>query len=122
MDVDPNWDGLQARAPENDLVYVNEFFPGYRGGVAANGVHRYAPDLAAGDLAGGSEVFDNLVSGGVPALRVKTAGRSGVAVIPMISPYVYLDGRLRLKATGRSAHDRLTIAISTNNGRSFTPI
>ena len=37
MEVDPNWDGLKARAPENDLVYLKEFFPGYRGGVAANG-------------------------------------------------------------------------------------
>ena len=122
MDVDPNWDGLKARAPENDLVYVKEFFPGYRGGVAANGIHRYAPNLAAGDLASGAEVFDNLASGGSPALRVKAAGRPGVAVIPMISPYVYLGGRLRLKAVGRSAGDRLTVSISTNNGRTFAPI
>jgi len=122
MDVDPNWDGLKARAPENDLVYVNEFFPGYRGGVAANGTHRYAPNLGAGDLALGAEVYENLASGGSPALRVKAAGRPGVAVIPMVSPYVYLGGRLRLKAAGRSAGDKLTVAISTNNGRSFTPI
>ncbi|HKI17965.1 MAG TPA: hypothetical protein VKA15_08790, partial [Isosphaeraceae bacterium] len=122
MDVDPRWNGLKARAPENDLVYVNEFFPGYRGGVAANGTHRYAPNLGAGDLALGAEVYENLASGGSPALRVKAAGRPGVAVIPMVSPYVYLGGRLRLKAAGRSAGDKLTVAISTNNGRSFTPI
>jgi len=122
MDVDPRWNGLKARAPENDLVYVNEFFPGYRGGVAANGTHRYAPNLGAGDLAPGAEVFDNLASGGSPALRVKAGGRVGVAVVPMLSPYVYLGGRLRLKAVGRSADDRLTVSISTNNGRSFTKI
>jgi len=122
MDVDPSWDGLKARAPENDLVYVNEFFPGYRGGLAANGTHRYSPNLRAGDLAPGAEVYENLASGGSPALRVKAPGRPGVAVIPMMSPYVYLGGRLRLKAAGRSAGDRLTVSISTNNGRSFTKI
>ncbi|MFI5457091.1 MAG: hypothetical protein ACHRXM_16725 [Isosphaerales bacterium] len=122
MDVDPSWDGLKARAPENDLVYVNEFFPGYRGGVAANGTHRYSPNLRARDLASGTEVYENLTSGGSPALRVKAAGRPGVAVIPMVSPYVYLGGRLRLKAAGRSAGDKLTVSISTNNGRSFTKI
>jgi hypothetical protein len=122
MDIDPNWDGLKARAPENDLVYVNDFLPGYRGGVAANGVHRYAPDLAAGDLARGCESFENLVSEGRPALHVKAAGRPGVAVIPMISPYVYLRGRLRLKAVGQSSGDRLSLAVSTNNVRSFAPI
>ncbi len=122
MDVDPTWDGLKAKAPQNDLVYLKDFFPGYRGGVAANGVHRYAPNLAAGDLALGAEVFDNLASGGSPALRVKTAGRPGVLVIPMISPYVYLGGRLRIKAAGRSASDHLTVSISSNNARSFVTI
>jgi hypothetical protein len=122
MDVDPAWDGLKARAPENDLVYVEEFMPGYRGGVAANGVHRYAPNLAAGDLALGAEIFDNLATGGSAGLHVKTAGRSGVAVIPMISPYVYLGGRLRIKAAGRSATDQLTLSISTNNAGSFVKI
>jgi len=122
MDVDPTWDGLKAKAPENDLVYLKDFFPGYRGGVAANGVHRYAPNLAAGDLALGAEVFDNLASGGSPALHVKAAGRPGVAVIPMISPYVYLGGRLRIKAAGRSAKDHLIVSISSNNARSFATI
>jgi hypothetical protein len=122
MDVDPNWDGLKARAPENDLVYLKEFFPGYRGGLAANGIHRYAPNLASGDFASGAEVFDNLAAGGSPVLRVKNPGRPGVAVVPMISPYVYLGGKLRLTANGRSAGDRLTVSISTNNGRTFAPI
>jgi hypothetical protein len=122
IDVDPTWDGLKAKAPETDLVYLKDFMPGYRGGVAATGVHRYAPNLAAGDLALGAEVFDNLVSGGSTALRVKTAGRPGVAVIPMISPYVYLAGRVRLKAAGRSATDQLKVSISTNNARSFVEI
>ncbi len=102
MDVDPNWDGLKARAPENDLVYVKEYLPGYRGGLAANGIHRYAPNLAKGDLERGAEVFDNLTSrSGRRRLRVKTAGRPGVVVIPMISPYVYLGGRLKVVASGR---------------------
>ena len=40
METDPDWDGLKARAPENDLVYLNEFLPGYRGGVVGQ---RHAP-------------------------------------------------------------------------------
>ena len=91
----PGWDGLKARAPENDLAYVKEFLPGYHGGVVGNGVHRYAPDLAAGGLAGGAEVYENLAEGGSPALRPKDGGKPGVAVIPMTSPYVYLGGKLR---------------------------
>ncbi len=124
METDPGWDGLKARAPEHDLVYVNEFFPGYRGGVVANGTHRYAPDLKTGDLAIGSELYDNLAAGTArsPALHVKQSGKPGVAVIPMASPYVYLAGRLKLKAVGRSNEDHLTVSISTNNGRSFTEL
>ncbi len=121
MEVDPSWEVLKARAPENDLVYLKEFFPGYRGGVVANGVHRYAPDVAAGDLARGAEVFENLTVGG-PELRVKDRGRPGVAVVPLVSPYVYLRGKLRLNATGHSAADRVSVSLSTNNGRSFAPI
>jgi hypothetical protein len=124
MEIDPSWDGLRARAPENDLVYVKEFLPGYHGGVAANGTHSYAPNLKAGDLTQGSEVYANLASNGThsPALHVKKAGKPGIAVIPMISPYVYLGGRLKLKAAGRSNEDRLTVSLSTNNGRSFTEL
>jgi hypothetical protein len=120
-DLDPNWDGLKARALENDLVYLKDFFPGYRGGLAANGVHRYAPNLAAGDLALGADAFDNLANGRT-GLRVKQQGRPGVAVVPMLSPYVYLGGKLRIKSDGRSASDRVTVSISTNNGRTFAPI
>lgn len=119
-DVDPNWDALKAKAPENDLVYLEQFFPGFRDGVVANGTHRYAPNLAAGDLAPGAEVFANLTSGGAPAVRVKTAGQPGVVVVAMVSPYVYLAGRLRLKAIGKASGERLTISISTNNGRTFS--
>jgi hypothetical protein len=121
-DAVSDWGGLKARAPEGDLAYVERFVPGYRGGVVANGTHRYAPDLGAGDLARGAEVFENLTSGGSPALRVREAGRPGVAIIPMASPYVYLGGRLRLKIAGRSADDRVAVSISTNNGRSFAPL
>jgi hypothetical protein len=122
MDADPSWDGLKARAPENDLVYVDEFFPGYRGAVVANGVHRYAPNLAAGDLALGSEVFGNLAVGKTTGLRAKDKRRPGVAVIPMISPYVYLAGKVRLKAAGAASGDRIRVSISTNNGRSFAAL
>jgi hypothetical protein len=122
MDVDPKWDGLNAKAPENDLVYVKEYLPGYRGGLVANGVHRYAPNLAKGDLARGAEVYENLTSGGASAIRVQRAGRPGVVVIPLISPYVYLGGKLKLAASSRSGADLLKVSISTNNGRTFVPV
>jgi hypothetical protein len=118
----PGWAGLKARAPEKDLAYLQEFLPGYRGGLVGNGVHRYAPDLACGGLAGGAEVYDNLAAGGSPALRPRTVGQPGVAVIPMTSPYVYLGGKLRLKAVRRSADDRVAVSVSTDNGRSFAPV
>jgi len=57
-----------------------------------------------------------------PALHVRQSGKPGIAVVPIVSPYVYLGGRLKLKAVGRSNEDRLTVSISTNNGRSFTEL
>src|SRR5208337_3520348 len=51
-----------------------------------------------------------------PALHVKQSGKPGIAVVPMVSPYVSLGGRLKLKAVGRSNEDRLTVSISTNKG------
>jgi hypothetical protein len=65
------WDGLRARAGEGDLVFLKTFFPGYRGGLVGNGVHRYAPDAAT-----------------LPE------------VVEMSSPFVYLGGRVRLSGTG----------------------
>jgi len=118
----PDWEALKARAPLNDLVYVNDFFPGYRGGIVANGIHRYAPDLDSNALAAGAEVYDNLATGGSPALHLKTGGKPGIAVVAMTSPYVYLCGRLKLKALRGSDADRLIVSISTNNGRSFEPV
>jgi hypothetical protein len=121
----PKWEMLKRRAPERDLVYLDQFFPGYRGGVVANGTHRYAPDLASDGLAGGAEVYDNLAAGRdgpAPALRVKEAGRSGIAVIPMITPYVDLAGRVRIKSVRPTEADRVTLALSTDNGRRFQPL
>jgi hypothetical protein len=121
-DRPPGWEGLKARAPERDLAYLKEFLPGYRGGVVGNGVHRYAPDLASGEVAGGAEVHDNLAAGGSPALRPKDVDKPGMVVIPMTSPYVYLGGKLRVKAVRRSADDRVAVSVSTDNGRSFAPV
>jgi hypothetical protein len=123
MQTMPQWDMLRRRAPERDLVYLSQFFPGYRGGVVGNGVHRYAPDLAAGGLAAGAEVYENLAAGDEsPALRTNEAGRPGVAVIPMISPYVDLGGRVRLKTVRPTEADRVTLALSTDNGRHFVSL
>jgi hypothetical protein len=123
QDRDPGWRVLRQRpAPSGDLVFLKDFFPGYNGGVVANGFHRYAPDLAAGGLAAGAEVFENLAEGGSPALHPQVGGKPGVAIVEISSPYVYLGGRLKLRALRRSAADRVAISLSTNNGRTFTPL
>lgn len=118
----PSWDMLKARAPMNDLAYLTEVFPGYRGGVVANGVQRYEVDLAHGALAEGAERYENLAAGGSPALHVERAGRPGVAIVPMTSPYVYLSGRVKVRSIRPSAEDSVAVSISTNNGRDYTPL
>jgi hypothetical protein len=115
-------DCLRGKAPENDLVYLNDFLRGYRGGIVGNGYHRYAPDLSAVGLADGAEVYENLVTGSSPALHLREGGKPGVATIPLASPYVYLGGRLTLKAVRRSEADSVTLFLSTNNGRTFQPL
>jgi hypothetical protein len=123
MDKDPNFDQLKAKVPANDLVYVNDYLKGYNGGVVGNGYQRYAPDFAAGNLAQGAEVYDNLAEGaGAPALHPKVAGKPGVAVVEMSTPYVYLGGRIRLGAYRKSDADRVAISISTNGGRDYQPL
>jgi hypothetical protein len=103
-------------------VYLKDFLPGYTGGVVGNGYHRYAPDLTGEGLAAGAEVYDNLATGASPALRLKTGGKPGVLVIRLASPYVYLGGRLTLKAVRKSDADKVAVSISTNNGRTFMPL
>lgn len=115
---DPGWDGLKAKAPENDLVYLKDFFPGYNGGMVGNGVHRYAPDLKSGGLAAGAEVYENLT----PALHLKDASKPGIAIVPIASPYIYLGGKLKVQATTANDKSKVSVSISTNNGRTFTPL
>jgi hypothetical protein len=120
---DPGWGDLKkASAPADDLAYIKKFFPGYNGGTVANGYHRYQPDLASGSLADGAELYDNLATGGSPALHLKEASKPGVAVIPLTSPYVYLGGRIKVKAFRKAEGDRVALSLSTNNARTFTPL
>ena len=73
-------------------------------GSSATASTSMSPNLAAGDLALGAEVFENLAVGAGRRLKVKDRGRPGVIVVPMTSPYVYLGGDvLRL---GRSRTTR----------------
>jgi hypothetical protein len=118
----PKWDVLNAHAPQKDLVYLKDFFPAYRGGVVGNGYHRYVPDLASGGLASGAEVCDNLAFGGSPAMHLKSSDKPGIAIVEMSSPYVYLGGRLKLKAMRTAESDRVAVSISTNHGRTFIPL
>jgi hypothetical protein len=122
---DPGFDMLKAHAPENDLVYLKQFLPGYTGGVVGNGVQRYAPNLAAGELAQGALTYANLtagtLTGGKPAISVAKPGQTGVAIVDMNSPYVYLDGRVKVATTCASG-DSIVLSLSTNNGLAFTPV
>jgi hypothetical protein len=122
MAADPKWDGLRSKAPEADLAYLKDFMPGYNGGIVGNGYHRYAPDLASGSLSAGADTYENLASGGSPALHPASGGSPGVAVIQMASPYIYLGGRVKLTAVRKTAADQVSLLISTNNGRSFAPL
>src|SRR5208283_5657102 len=60
--------------------------------------------------------------GGSPALHVKNGGKPGVAIVQLVSPYIYLGGKLTLKATRKTDADKVAVSISTNNGRTFTPL
>jgi hypothetical protein len=122
MDRVPDWDMLDARAPERDLVYLEQFFPGYRGGVVGNGYHRYGPNLARGELETGCEVYENLATGGFHALHPKAGGKAGVAVVELSCPYVYLGGRVRLKGQRARETDQVVLSLSTSNGRQFVPV
>jgi hypothetical protein len=42
--IEHGWDALKVKATENDLVYLEQFFSGYRSGVVANGTRRPSPD------------------------------------------------------------------------------
>jgi hypothetical protein len=117
-----DWPMLRAQTPKADLAYVPEFMPGYTGGVVANGYHRYAPLLAREGLAGGADMYENVTAGADGILRPRDTSKPGVVVVPLTSPYVYLGGRVTVKARRKSESDRVTLALSTNNGRSFTPI
>src|SRR3712207_7523687 len=57
-----------------------------------------------------------------PALQPHAAGRPAVAVVPMTSPYVYLGGRLRIKAVRRSESDRVVDRKSTRLNSSHANI
>lgn len=117
-----DWSALKSRAPDDDLVYLKEFLPGYSGGIVANGYHRYAPDIASNGLAEGADVHANVAVGSDGVLRPQGVDKPGVIVIPMTSPYVYLGGRVTLKTVCKTKDDRITVALSTNNGRSFTTV
>jgi hypothetical protein len=118
---DLGWNGLKAGVPENDLAYVPEFDPGYRGGVVGNGTHSYAPALKAGDLERGAEVLENLESR-PDGVKVKDRNKPGVIVVEMKSPYVYLGGEMQCAWNiPPDADGRVSVSISTDGGRSFAP-
>ncbi len=120
---DKDWDGLKARTPDGDLVWMKQFFPAFNGAIVGNGVHRYAPNLASSGLADGADVYENLAEEKTsPRLHPKVGGKPGIAIVQLSSPYVYLDGRVVLKAHRKSDTDKVTVSISTNNGRTFAPL
>ena len=127
MNQSPDWDGLQAKSIDAEMEYLRDFFPQYHGGLVGNGFHRYAPDMASGGLAAGADTFENLSvdrSAGPERsiVRLAAGGKPGIVVIPLSSPYVYLGGRLSLKAWRQGEADSVTVSLSTNNARTFQTI
>ena len=122
MDADPGFVSLNSRAPKGDLEYLKQFMPEYNGGVVGNGYHRYAPNLALNQLAEGAEVYENLVTDKSQSVYILKAGKPGLAVIRMGSPYVYLGGRVNISAFCVGSKDSVKLSISTNNCRSWSPI
>ncbi|HVX13781.1 MAG TPA: hypothetical protein VHC22_21545 [Pirellulales bacterium] len=129
MRESPDWDGLRAKSTDGDMEYLRDFFPKFHGPMVGNGFHRYKPDLAVGGLAAGTETFENLATDASvadtaerPVVRLAVGGKPGVAVIPLSSPYVYLNGRLSLRPWRKATADSVAVSLSTNNGRTFQKI
>ncbi len=94
-------------------------------GRIGNGTLAYDVPLASGALGGGALVADNLASTAedkaAPALHVKDAARDAVLILRMASPYVYLTGRLTLKAVVGDGGG-IAVALSDNNGLDWKEI
>ena len=114
---DKSWDVLKQKAPNDDLVYLKQFYPGFTGGVVANGTHVYRPALD--DLIRNSLSNSNLTHVPGQGLRVKKAGTPGSLVIDLTSPYVYLGGRVWVSSLGSPG---VKLSLSTNHGRTFIPL
>ena len=50
MEVNPELGRSEGQGPERDLVYLKEFFPGYRGGVVANGFSETEGSIPIGQV------------------------------------------------------------------------
>ena len=80
------------------------------------------PPTSTGDLALGAEVYDNLASARRIAASRQAGGQAG-GCGDSHGLSLYLSGRqAQAERLGRSADDRLTVSISTNNGRSFAEL
>ena len=116
------WDMLQRRAPSATSCTSTSSSPGIVGAWWPTGpiaTRRTSPQAT---WRWGRRYTTTWPRRRAPALRVKEAGRPGIAVIPMVSPYVDLGGRVRLKTVRRTDADRVSLALSTDNGRRFQPL
>jgi hypothetical protein len=106
-----------ARGEMNFQKKLGDIAPGRLG----NGTLEYEPPLASPDFKSSALTFENLASGGKPALHVADAGKPGVLVVRMPSSYVYLTGQLTFKAVVAQGGE-LVVSFSDNNGLDWKEI
>ena len=118
---DANWGALNQKSPNDDLVYLKTFYPGYTGGIAANGLHRYAPNLMAansqwaprriGTWKQGIPTCGRQLRGSPRSLSSRCARR--------IFTWVERSDSVPF-TTGLG--DSFAISVSTDNGRSYKSV
>lgn len=103
---------LDLKPTEGALAYSSRMFGDLSNGRVGNGTLEYAVPVTTGEYRKGALAAENLAE---RAAQVKDAARDGTLVIRMPSSYVYLTGRLSMKAVVGSGGE-IQVFFSDNNG------
>ena len=102
---------MDLKSLEGPLAYSATMFGDLSNGRIGNGTHEYAVPLASGEFRKGALRVENLDA----KAQVQDPAKDGVLVIRMPSSYVYLTGRLTLKAA-LAGGGEVQVLLSDNNG------
>ena len=97
----PSCDVLKAKAPQNDLVYLKKFSPATTAAWSATAsiaMRRTWPPAGWRRAPSATRTWPRRFAGAAS----EDGGKPGVAVVALTSPYVYLGGRLKLKAVRKT--------------------